>query len=147
MTVRQATIADLELLVPLFDGYRRFYGRASEPESVRQFLHERFAHSQSVIFVAEDEGRAIGFTQLYPSFSSVRLKRIFVLNDLFVDPDARGCGAGVALLDAAAQFGRAVGAARLVLSTGVGNSVAQALYERCGWKRDREFVTYELDLV
>ena len=146
MRVRQATVEDLNLLVPLFDAYRRFYGQSSEPERARQFLLDRFAHNQSVIFVAFEGDAAIGFTQLYPSFSSVSMARIFILNDLFVAPEARGCGAGSALLESASEYGRRVGALRLVLSTGVGNTTAQSLYERLGWKRDTAFCVYQLAL-
>lgn len=144
--IRQATVADLDRLVPLFDGYRQFYGRQSEPEPIRLFLRDRFEHNQSVIFLAERGDSAVGFTQLYPSFSSGALRRIFILNDLFVDPEARQGGVGAALLEAAADYGRRVGALRLELSTKVTNQTAQALYQKLGWHRDTEFYTYELTL-
>jgi GNAT superfamily N-acetyltransferase len=91
-------------LVHLFDGYRHFYRQASEPDRIRKFLLDRFEHNQSVIFVALKGGTAVGFTQLYPSFSSGGLARIFILNDLFVDAGARHIGAGSALLLAAAAL-------------------------------------------
>ena len=144
--VRQATVSDIDLLVPPFDGYRQFYRQASEPDRIRKFLLERFEHSQSVIFIAAKEGTPIGFTQLYPSFSSGALARIYVLNDLYVDPGARRSGAGAALLEAAADYARRVGAIRLVLSTEVTNATAQALYEKMGWNRNIEFCTYQLGL-
>lgn len=144
--IRQATFSDVDLLVPLFDGYRQFYRQPSEPDRIRRFLLDRFEHNQSVIFVAVAEGRLIGFTQLYPSFSSGALARIFVLNDIFVDPGARRSGAGTALLEAAADYGRRMGAIRLVLSTELTNLTAQALYEKLGWKRNTEFCTYQLGL-
>jgi len=99
-----------------------------------------------VIFIAVRDGDAVGFTQLYPSFSSGALARIYVLNDLFVDPNARRAGAGAALLEAAADYARRVGAIRLVLSTELTNIPAQALYEKLGWKRNIEFCTYQLGL-
>jgi GNAT superfamily N-acetyltransferase len=144
--VRQATVDDLDLIVPLFDAYRQFYRQPSDTERARRFLLERFEHNQSVIFLALDDGDAIGFTQLYPSFSSASMARIFVLNDLFVAPDARGRGVGSALLDAAAQYGRRVGAIRLALSTELSNSTAQAVYEKMGWQRDNVFCVYQLPL-
>ena len=146
LTVRQATVEDLDLIVPLFDAYRQFYRQPSDTEGARRFLLERFEHNQSVIFLARDEGDAIGFTQLYPSFSSASIARIFILNDLFVAPDARGRGVGSALLDAAAQYGRRVGAIRLALSTELSNSTAQAVYEKMGWQRDSVFCVYQLPL-
>lgn len=144
MNIRQAISDDLDKLVPLFDGYRQFYGRPSDPALARSFLSERLAHDQSVIFLAfDDEQRAIGFTQLFPSFS-VSAARLFILNDLFVHPDARRSGAGSALLRAAADFGRSAQAVELELSTATSNSSAQALYEREGWRRDEEFHVYRL---
>ena len=147
VTVRQATVQDLHLIVLLFDAYRQFYRVASDPEGARRFLLERFEHSDSIIFVAFDHAVAIGFAQLYPSFSSLAMARIFVLNDLFVSPDARGRGAGTALLTAAAEYGRAVGAMRLVLSTETTNATAQSVYEKSGWVRDDQFCVYRLQLA
>jgi GNAT superfamily N-acetyltransferase len=144
--VRQAALSDIDHLVPLFDGYRRFYRQPSEPDRIRQFLLDRFEHNQSVIFVALMDGAAVGFTQLYPSFSSGALARIYVLNDLFVDPQARRTGAGTALLEAAADYGRRVGALRLVLSTELTNTTAQSVYEKLGWKRNTEFCTFQITL-
>jgi ribosomal protein S18 acetylase RimI-like enzyme len=147
VAVRQATIFDLESIVPLFDAYRQFYRRPSDPDLARRFLLERFQHNESIIFVAvKEDGSAVGFTQLYPSFSSVSAARIFILNDLFVSPEARRSGVGALLLDAAARFGRGAGAARLTLSTEVTNQTAQALYEREGWTRQTEFYSYDLTL-
>ena len=147
LIVRQATITDIDHLTPLFDGYRRFYRQPSEPDRIRKFLLDRFEHNQSIIFIASNkDGAAIGFTQLYPSFSSAALERIYILNDLFVDPAARRSGVGIALLNAAADYGRRVGALRLTLSTELTNTTAQALYEKLGWKRNNEFFTYQLGL-
>lgn len=145
--VRQAGIGDLEALVPLFDAYRQFYKRRSDPAAAREFLFERFKHQQSVIFVAHDErGQAVGFTQLYPLFSSLTLARTFVLYDLFVLPSARRTGAGRQLLKAAAEYGSAVGAGALELSTATDNLPAQRLYESEGWVRDTAFYVYGLGL-
>lgn len=146
IAVRQATVLDIDLLVPLFDGYRRFYRQPSEPDRIRRFLLDRFEHNQSVIFVAARNGASIGFTQLYPSFSSGALARIYILNDLFVDRAARRSGAATTLLQVAADFARRVGAVRLVLSTELTNTAAQSLYEKLGWKRNTEFCTYQLAL-
>jgi GNAT superfamily N-acetyltransferase len=144
--VRQATVSDLDALVPLFDAYRRFYRLPGEPERIRRFLLDRFQHNQSVIFVAVRDAAAVGFTQLYPSFSSGALARIYILNDLFVDPAARRAGVGAALLQGAADYARSVGAVRLVLSTELTNLAAQSLYEKMGWKRNHEYCTYQLGL-
>lgn len=144
--IRQATAEDLDLLVPLFDAYRQFYRQPSDPERARHFLLDRFARSQSTVFLAFENAVAVGFTQLYPSFSSMRMARIFILNDLFVAPESRRRGAGTALLEKAAEYGRRTGAIRLVLSTEITNTTAQAAYESLGWKRNTVLYTYELTL-
>ena len=143
--VRQASVTDLVALVPLFDGYRQFYGQPSDVALARTFLLERFEHNQSVIFIAvRPNGTAVGFTQLYPSFSSTAAARTFILNDLFVATEARRSGVGAKLLEAASQFGRSVGAFRLTLSTAIDNETAQALYVSQGWVRDTKFYAYGL---
>jgi GNAT superfamily N-acetyltransferase len=146
--VRQATILDLALLVPLFDAYREFYRKPSDLDLARRFLLERFQHNESIIFLAaRQDGRPAGFTQLFPSFSSASAARILILNDLFVLPEARRMRVGSLLLSAAAAFGRAVGAIRLTLSTEVTNGAAQALYEAEGWTRQTDFYAYNFTLT
>lgn len=144
--IREATSADLERIAPLFDAYREFYRQASDLPRARSFVRARLDREDSVILLALDQSDAVGFTQLYPSFSSVSMARIFILNDLFVSPEARGSGVGSALLAAAADFGRQAGACRLALTTETTNAVAQSVYERMGWVRDTAFYTYELTL-
>jgi len=117
VTIRRAGAGDLDVLAPLFDSYRRFYRLTGDLEAAKLFLRDRMEQNESVIFIAFEAGKAVGFTQLYPSFSSGAMARIFVLNDLFVAPEARRSGVGSALLRAAAEFSRAEGAVRLVLST------------------------------
>ena len=145
--VRHATAHDLDVLVPLFDGYRQFYGQPSDPPGARAFLAARLAQRQSLILLAHAGSEAaLGFTQLYPLFSSVRMVRTYLLNDLFVAPSARRQGVAAALLREAAAQARALGAASLSLSTALDNAPAQALYERLGWQRDRQFCEYGLTL-
>ena len=140
--VRQAVLSDLPVLAPLFDASRQFYDRASDLGAAESFLRDRFNHGESVLFLAFAGDDAVGFTQLYPSFSSVSLARTFVLNDLFVVPDRRRSGVGSALLEAAVAYARALGAVRVTLNTDIGNATAQATYEARGWKRDREYYVY-----
>ena len=144
IAVRIAGLDDLESVVPLFDSYRQFYGRTSDQALARSFLRERMANKESVIFLAQADGGAAGFIQLYPSFTSTGAARIWILNDLFVAPARRGQGIASLLLERAAGFARETGAVRLGLSTAVTNHAAQALYERHGWKRDTEFLSYQL---
>lgn len=116
--------------------------------AARQFLYERFKNYQSVIFIAlEENGDGVGFTQLFPSFSSVSMERTFILNDLYVAPGARRGGVATKLLDAAARYGRSAGAIRLTLSTVLDNDSAKALYLLSqGWKQDEVFCVFHLGL-
>ena len=146
MRTRRATRDDLPRLATLFDGYRQFYAREPDLPLAEGFLDARLRLADSAIFVAEVDQRLVGFVQLYPMFSSLSAGRAWILNDLFVDPSARRAGAGRALLECAARFGRDTGARWLSLSTQRGNHQAQRLYESLGWVRDEEFFHYELSL-
>lgn len=143
--VRRAGPGDLEAVAPLFDAYRQFYEQPSNRPASRRFLAERMSRDESVVFVAEREGVAVGFAQLYPLFTSITLGRAYLLNDLFVRPDYRRHGVGARLLEAARAYGREAGAHYLELSTAADNP-AQRLYEACGWILDRGFLFYELPL-
>ena len=148
MQIGPAGPDDLDALVPLFDGYRQFYGRTADRPGARAFLAERMARGDSAVLLARDAGwTAAGFAQLYPSFSSTRMARIYILNDLYVAPPARRRGVGSSLLQAATDWARAAGAIRLTLATALDNRAAQALYESRGWARDTAFHVYNRPLV
>jgi ribosomal protein S18 acetylase RimI-like enzyme len=144
----RATLDDLDALTALFDGYRIFYKQASDPALARAFIEERLQRDESVIFIARDGGKreALGFTQLYPLFSSVSARRIWVLNDLFVAPAARNRGVARALMDCARDFAMEAGALRLILETAEDNHAAQALYESLGYVRESGERHYSLEL-
>ena len=142
VSIERVELRHVDEIAPLFDAYRRFYGRVDDPRA-RSFLEERVAHHESVVFVARLQGVAIGFCQLYPCFASVSLTRMFVLYDLFVAPQARRCGAAALLLRAAVDYAAGQGAGQLMLQTAVTNLAAQRLYEREGWVRDNDFYVYE----
>ena len=141
MQIRQASRKDLELIVPLFNAYRVFYEQESNLDAARSFLKERFANNETVIFLAIDSEKPVGFTQLYTTFSSVSLKPFFVLNDLYVSPESRKKGVGEALLNAAKEHCRLLDYKGLALETAVDNP-AQQLYERLGWKKDDAYLHY-----
>lgn len=145
-TLRRATVDDVDALAPLFDAYRRFYEQPGDIALASAFLHDRLERGESVVLLAEADGAAVGFCQLYPSWCSVAAARIFVLYDLFVDDDACRSGVGRALMAAAREFGRAAGAVRLDLTTARTNARAQALYESLGWQRDDVYLAYNLSL-
>ncbi len=146
MEVLQADIQQLEDLAQLFDQYRQFYNCASGYEAAKQFLRERFEQGNSILFLAKLDGHSVGFTQLYPSFSSISMQPIWILNDLFVDPHYRGKGVAKLLMSTAENFTRNTGAIRITLATQMTNRVAQSLYESRGYVRDTEFYPYALEL-
>jgi GNAT superfamily N-acetyltransferase len=134
IAVRRADSSDLDALAGMFDAYRQFYDQPPDVGAARAFLAERIDREESVVLMAWNDGGAIGFTQLYPLFSSVRLGRAWLLNDLYVVAPARRLGAARALLDAACAFAREGGALGLELETGKTNLTAQALYRSAGWE-------------
>ena len=145
-TIRRATVDDADAIAPLFDRYRIFYQQPSDPALAQRFIGERLQRDESVIFLAEAGGKVVGFTQLFPSFSSVRAGRAWVLNDLYVDIAARRLGVARALLQAAADFARADGAIRLELETDHDNRSAQALYRHMGWELYEGTLRFRLSL-
>jgi ribosomal protein S18 acetylase RimI-like enzyme len=145
--IRQVTADDIDMVAPLFDAYRQFYGQPPDLARARQFLAERMRLDESLILLAQsDAGEGLGFTQLYPQFSSVRTVRNYLLNDLFVSPTSRRQGVAAALLKAAADQARRRHASSLSLSTARDNTPAQSLYESMGWLRDEQFCEYSLTL-
>jgi GNAT superfamily N-acetyltransferase len=146
MKVIHASLNNLQALIPLFDGYRVFYKQASNHRAVQNFLTERFYEKDSVILIALDEkGNGLGFTQLYPSFSSVFMQPVYILNDLFVSEKARGHGIGEVLMERAKQFAREMGSKGLTLETNIDNP-AQELYKRLGWVKDTEVNHYTWEI-
>ncbi len=143
--VRQADLSDAESLKHMFDGYRVFYEQKSDPVSAGTFMSERLENGDSTIFIAVDEnGRGLGFTQLYPLFSSVRMRRIWLLNDLFVEAAARRRGVAHELMLHAQEWVRGQGGAGLELATAIDNDSAKSVYHDLGWKLDTEFHHYSI---
>ncbi|MFZ6047528.1 GNAT family N-acetyltransferase [Pseudomonas sp. CR3202] len=148
MRIVQATLEHLDLLTPLFVKYREFYGELPFPESSRKFLEKRLSRQESVIYLAlaDDDGRLLGFCQLYPSFSSLALKRVWILNDIYVAEDARRQLVADRLLQTAKKMARETNAVRMRVSTSVSNEVAKKVYESIGFHEDTEFTNYILPI-
>ena len=145
MEIRKATLKDLNIVAELFDAYRQFYSQTPNLEAARNFIKDRIRQDQSVIFLAIDENeKGAGFTQLYPSFTSVGMKRLWVLNDLFVHEDFRRMGLGEQLIEKARQLARETNASGLMLETEVSNTSAQGLYDKMGFKRSDAYYVYYL---
>lgn len=144
IAIVQAVIQDLDEAAQLFDEYRVFYAQQTDVDGARQFLLDRLTHLESVIFLARDQesGEGIGFMQLYPSFSSVSMKRLWILNDLYVREPYRKQRVGLALLEAAREFAVLTQAKGLEIATQTTNLRAQAVYEEHGYIKDEEFFHY-----
>ena len=145
--IEQATLKDLNELASLFDQYRVFYKKTSDVEGATKFLKARMDASESIIYVAfNDQQVMTGFTQLYPLFSSTRMKRLWLLNDLFVAPAYRGNGISLALIDRAKELARQTGAGGLVLETAKTNEVGNSLYPKTGFTNDEDHNYYSWDI-
>ncbi len=143
MKCRKARLEDLNSLVLLFDEYRVFYGQKPNPEHAANFIRQRMENDESTIFVGENtKNKIIGFVQLYPLFSSTRLKRIWLLNDLFVDKNYRGKGVSKKLLECAKTLCKETSACELSLETQKSNSIANQLYEKANFSLDIEHNFY-----
>lgn len=145
--IKQAGAAEIDAVVDLFDQYRMFYGQEPNLLLAKAFISERMDNNESVLLLAmDDDGNALGFTQLYPSFSSVSACRVWILNDLFVVQAARGQGVGRALMHAAKAHAKKTGVRRLVLETAADNYNAQKLYEALGYQRESGVFHYSLSI-
>ena len=141
-TLIQANLNHLDDLAVLFDAYRVFYKKETDLDAAKKFLRERLANDQSVIFMVYNDSRAVGFTQLYPVFSSVNMAAVWLLNDLFVDPVYRGKKIGKQLLEAAQNHCRATQAKRVSIETKQTNVEGNKLYPIIGFEKDPEHNFY-----
>jgi GNAT superfamily N-acetyltransferase len=147
MTIRQATLRDVPQLSVLFDAYRVFYDKISELQQAEIFLSERIKHNESEIFVAENGEKILtGFVQLYPIFSSTRMKKLWLLNDLFVDEKHRSKGISIALIDAAKELCKTSGGCGMILETAKTNTIGNQLYPKTGFELDEEHHYYSWNI-
>lgn len=143
MQIRKATLQDISALATLFDAYRVFYEKTSDYKSAVRFLTERIERNESEIFVAETETtQIVGFVQLYPLFSSTRMQRLWLLNDLFVLPEFRSKGISIALIEKSKALCLETNACGLQLETAKTNSIGNNLYPKTGFELDTEHHFY-----
>lgn len=144
--IKQASLDDVAVVAELFEKYREFYRCEPAKEDSSVFIRERIQNNESVIYMAFDEGgMAVGFAQLYPLFSSTAMKKLWLLNDLYVNPDLRGQGFGKSLIEQAKQLAKETGARGLFLETEASNKSAQGLYEKMGFQLNGNYF-YSIDL-
>ncbi len=140
------TLDNLHDLVGLFDKYRIFYKKDSDLKGAEQFLSERIKNQESVIYIYYDKNIAVGFTQLYPTYSSARMVKNWILNDLFVLEEYRKTGVATQLINKVIEFAKSNDANFVQLETQVDNFVAQKLYQHLGFELqepDKEFLLYK----
>jgi len=153
MEVKRINSHEVSLVTDLFDKYRMFYKQPSDITLAQTFIRDRLENNESIIFVAvvrnDDNETPVGFTQLYPGFSSVRAIKNWILNDLYVDTGFRKQGIGETLIKSAMEFAKKEGAKYVELSTAVDNYTAQSLYTAIGFKKqepDKNFISYRISL-
>lgn len=132
MKIRQAQLSDLPQLAQLFDSYRIFYRKSSDLDGAKQFLSERIQNRESIIYVVEENDVLVAFTQLYPLFSSTRMQKLWLLNDLFVAANQRGNGYSKALIERAKELCKESEACGFFLETEISNSIGNKLYPSAG---------------
>ncbi|CAG9621894.1 GNAT family N-acetyltransferase [Sutcliffiella rhizosphaerae] len=142
MQIIKASLKHLNEVAVLFNSYREFYGQPTDLNGAKEFLEKRLANEDSVIFLVIEQENALGFVQLYPTFSSVKMKNMWILNDLYVTKSARGKGIGQILVEKAIEFAKETGATGLLLETGKENSNAQKLYEKTGFHQESNYFYY-----
>ena len=145
-TVRLAEARDLDQLADLFDQYRQFYECPPDLGAAKNWIAENLERGRSTIFAADNGAQLLGFAQLYPALCSVDLVNYFVLYDLYVIEAARRQGIARTLMNAASEWAKTQGAARLDLETARDNYPGQALYRDLGYELDEVFLKFSLDL-
>jgi GNAT superfamily N-acetyltransferase len=138
---------DVVNVAPLFDSYRIFYGQPSDIEASFSFLLERWKQRETVIYFASVDDEMVGFVQLFPSFASDVMRRLWILNDLFVKPAYRRLDIGHNLMKRAEQHAQETDSFGLTLSTAISNLHAQALYLSEGYVRDDAFPVFNKHLI
>jgi ribosomal protein S18 acetylase RimI-like enzyme len=147
MEIKRVNIEEADCITNLFDLYRQFYKQPSDQQVAQKFIRDRLSNNESVIFVALENQLPVGFTQLYPKYSSMRVNKNWILNDLYVISEYRSAGVGRALIGAAMEFAENEGATFVQLETAVDNYTTQRLYEEIGFKKqeaETEFLLYRI---
>ncbi len=146
LKIRQAERQDLNSLAELFNDYRRFYKQADDLMKARNFMEQRLKAGDSAIFVAEDDAKKIlGFCQLYPTWSSISMRKAWIFNDLYVREDARKLGIGKQLVKHLLDFCRQTNAVWVTLQTAKDNMAGQTLYKKLGFVEEGHYLTFNYE--
>ena len=142
LKVFRVSLENIDEVVPLFDAYRMFYKKVSDLEGALSFLSERIKNNESIVFICKADHQVAGFVQLYPLFSSTRMKRLWLLNDLFVAGEFRGQGVSKALIEACKSLSAESRACGLMLETAKDNLIANNLYLKTQFELDEDHNYY-----
>lgn len=144
--VYRADLEDFEIIGSAFNLYRIFYNQQPDADEAKKYIKERLRNNESIIFFIKIESQCAGFTQLYPTFDSVRLRKKIILYDLFVREEHRRLGIGKKLMNEAKEFAKSNGYGSIELTTGIKNISGQSLYESLGYIKDDQFFSYDLEI-
>ncbi len=144
--INKADTSNIEQISILFNQYRIFYKQKDNVKLAKEFISQRIKNNESTIFYAiDEENNYLGFIQIYPTFSSVNVKKSLILNDLFVDEKARNKGVAKLLMNEAKKYCIEIDANGLALETAKDNINAQKLYKNLGYKKSENYYSYFLD--
>jgi len=143
--------SEYKIVSEMFNKYRIFYKQPSDIVLAENYLKERLEQNEAHIFIAflKSDLTPIGFTLLYPKFSSVSAKKNWHLGDLYVEREFRKQGIGEKLLQTAINFSREKNARFVSLNTAFDNHTAQKLYENFGFLKKEPtpgYFYYQYDL-
>lgn len=149
MEYRNAQQRDLKQLAILFQQYRQLSisleHRYSQREALN-WLSQRLDDSTAAFIIAIEDTQLVGFITLYVGFSSIALKKYWVLNDLYVAEQARGRGIARKLMHRAQNYALDTGAKGLELETAIDNQIAQSLYQSLGFIENVRYKRYFKEL-
>ncbi len=146
MIVKEATLSNIESIAFIFDEYRQFYEKESDVPAAQKFLSERITNNESKIyFTLSDSNIITGFIQLYPIFSSTKMKRLWLLNDLYVKSEYRGNQISLKLINKAKELAVESKSCGLILETAKTNLIGNSLYIKTNFILDNEHNYYSWD--
>jgi len=144
--IRSARTEEIEEMLPLIRAYCEFYETEPNDDRLREMFRTLMTEpSEGAVFVACEDGRPVGFATLDWKWSSLKAARVGYLEDLFVDPVARGKGIADALIEVCAERCRELGLPAMQWLTAPDNLRAQQVYNRTGAESDT-YVEYDLTL-
>lgn len=149
MEIIRATENDLPVILPLFDGYRQFYEQVSDLSACENYLNERLSNIESVLYLAYEWVNGlrvgVGFSQLYPTFSSVTLRKFWVLHDLYVEESYRKQGIAKELINKCKDMAIENAPIGIVIESRISNQSAQHLFDAVGFVKEGEHYFYYLE--